>query len=65
MIHALNYRDKVVIPDKYNTGCKGLLTPIEKLYPNWTGYIDPTFVQKMGTTFNNILFTTTVTVKIL
>ena len=52
MIHKANYRDKVVIPDKFNTGIQipeSSLIPITTLVPSWTGYITSQVISALGT----------------
>ena len=64
MVHELGYRDKVIIPDKYNTGCFGTLTPVAQKFNNWSGYITSAIVSENGSsTFKDIHFNTSVAVK--
>lgn len=52
MIHQANYRDKVVIPDKFNTGIQipeSALIPITTLIPSWSGYITSQVISALGT----------------
>ncbi|MBO7535762.1 MAG: hypothetical protein J6T34_01285 [Bacilli bacterium] len=51
MIHQANYRDKVVIPDKFNTGIQipeSSLVPITTLIPSWSGYITSQVISALG-----------------
>ena len=51
MIHKANYRDKVVIPDKFNTGIQipeSSLVPISTLVPSWDGYITSQVISALG-----------------
>ena len=65
MIHELGYRDKVIIPDKYNTGVtESLLVPAAQKFPGWTGYVDPSIISRNGGyVFENIYFQGTVVIK--
>lgn len=55
------YRDTVVIPDKYNTGCKGELQSIAEYFGEEYAEqdmfgINPTLQSTFGTTYENIHF---------
>lgn len=60
MVHELGYRDKVIIPDKYNTGLTNpdALVPVADKFSGWDGYITPQIITRNGGyVFENILFT--------
>lgn len=66
MIHELGYRDKVIIPDKYNTGVmyESLLVPATTKFPSWDGYMTSSIIsQNGGYVFENIFFSNTIAVK--
>lgn len=65
MVHELGYRDKVIIPDKYNTGCNpALLVPVEQVISGWNTYLYNTIFTTLGTyTLENVLFTGTINFK--
>lgn len=66
MIHELGYRDKVIIPDKYNTGVENesALIPVAQKFPGWDGYMTATTITSNGGyVFENIIFTNTIAIK--
>lgn len=67
MIHELGYRDKVIIPDKYNTGPVAgtvFISANEYLHdPSTYIYIGGKTISDYGDTFENLRFTHTVVFK--
>lgn len=67
MIHKANYRDKVVIPDKFNTGIQipeSALVPISTLVPSWDGYITSQVISALGSNvIEGVLFRGQITFK--
>lgn len=66
MIHELGYRDKVIIPDKYNTGVENesALIPVAQKFPGWDGYLRSSIITANGGyVFENIFFSNTIAVK--
>lgn len=54
------YRDEVIIPDKYNTGCKGELTPWREYFgydeTQTSLYISSAIQNTYGTVYENVKF---------
>lgn len=62
MEYAQGYRDTVVIPDKYNTGCQGELVSMVDYFGSYYAegtafYITSTIQTALGTLYENIDFT--------
>ena len=49
-------RDKIIIPDRYNTGCKGTLTDFDAKFPNVSHSVKSATITANGgkTTFSNL-----------
>ncbi len=67
MGYTKGYRDTVIIPDKYNTGCKGELVSMSEffgdLYTEGEAlYITSSVQSKVGTLFENIDFTNAINI---
>lgn len=60
MNYIKKYRDEVIIPDKYNTGCKGELISVQDFFGDlYTGgvlYITSNIQNQLGTVYENIDF---------
>lgn len=65
MGYTYGYRDNVIIPDKYNTGCRGELTSMADFFGSYykegsTMYITSSLQNALGTVYENIDFTSVV-----
>lgn len=65
MEYTYGYRDNVIIPDKYNTGCRGELTSMADFFGSYykegsTMYITSSLQNALGTVYENIDFTSVV-----
>ena len=65
MEYTYGYRDNVIIPDKYNTGCRGELTSMADFFGSYykegsTMYITSSLQNALGTVYENINFTNVV-----
>lgn len=60
MGYVKGYRDEVIIPDKYNTGCKGELTPWREYFgydeTQTSLYISSAIQNTYGTVYENVKF---------
>ena len=62
MEYMYGYRDNVIIPDKYNTGCRGELTSMADFFGSYykegsTMYMSSSLQNALGTVYENIDFT--------